>query len=106
MPDQEIFIIGNDEICEMFSLLGIDGKIIEKSDEFLPEFQNLIKKPSIGMIIIAITLPDNIVDFLIDFKLNTRRPFIFHLPNMFEPNIEREDIFFKKIFESISQIIS
>jgi vacuolar-type H+-ATPase subunit F/Vma7 len=106
MPEKKIYILGYNEIVLMLGLLGIEGKILEKQDDFLKEFKILIKQPSIGMIIVALDLPDEIIDFLIDFKFNNKRPFVFFLPNILNPNIESEDIFFNRIFESINKIIS
>jgi len=106
MPDKEILVIGYDEVVLLLGLLGIEGIVLNNPDKFLKTFNNIIKKPSIGMVIVALDLPDDIVDFLIDFKLNNRRPFIFYLPDIFKPNIENETIFLKRISESLSEIIS
>ena len=105
MSDQEIYVIGYDEIVLLLGLLGIQGSVLEKSDDFMEIFKNLIKNPSIGMIIIALELPSDIIDYLIDFKLNNRRPFIFYLPDIFQFNIEKNNIFLKKISKSINNII-
>jgi len=105
MPDQEIHIIGYDEYVMLFGLIGIDGTILEKPENFLKEFKKLITNPSIRMIIIAVNLPSDVIDYLIDFKLNTIRPFIYYLPDIFEINVEKNNIFSKKIRESISKII-
>ena len=106
MPDKEIFVIAHDEIVLLLGLLGIESVVLDNPDKFLKTFNNIIKKPSIGMVIVALDLPDDIIDFLIDFKLNNRRPFIFYLPDIFKPNIENENIFLKRISESLSEIIS
>lgn len=105
MSDQEIYVIGYDEIVLLLGLLGIQGSVLENSDEFMEIFKNLINNPSIGMIIIALELPSDIIDYLIDFKLNNRRPFIFYLPDIFQLNIEKNNIFLKKISKTISNII-
>lgn len=103
MYDQEIHVLGYQEIIYLFGLLGIDGTILKNSEEFLDVFNNLIKNPSVGMIIIALNLPTNIVEFLFDFKLNKRCPFIFFL---LDQNAKFEaDIYFNKILKSISKII-
>ena len=97
MYDQEIHVLGYQEIIYLFGLLGIDGTILKNSEEFLDVFNNLIKNPSVGMIIIALNLPTNIVE------LNKRRPFIFFL---LDQNAKFEaDIYFNKILKSISKII-
>ena len=103
MPDQEIFVVGEEEIVLVLGLLGIQGAVLETIDGFIKIFNDLIKNTSIGMIIIAIELPSELIDFLIDFKLNNRRPFIYYLPDIFKS--ETENIFLKKISESISKII-
>ncbi|MFX1257975.1 MAG: V-type ATP synthase subunit F [Promethearchaeota archaeon] len=106
MPEQKIHILGNEQIVLMLGLLGIEGTILQNSEKFLKEFNDLINQPSIGIIIVALDLSDEIVDFLIDFKLNNKTPFVYYLPDIFQPNIEYEDIFLNKIFESIGKIIS
>jgi vacuolar-type H+-ATPase subunit F/Vma7 len=103
MYDQEIHVLGYQEIIYLFGLLGIDGTILKNSEEFLDVFNNLIKNPSIGMIIIALNLPTTIVEFLFDFKLNKRRPFIFFLLDQ-NANFEA-DIYFNEILKSINKII-
>ena len=105
MPDQEIHIIGYDEIILLMGLLGIEGTILKNAETFMKIFNDIIKKPSIGMVIIAMDLPNEIIDFLVDFKLHNRKPFIFYLPDIFQPEIERKNVFLKKISESISKII-
>jgi len=106
MVDQKIHILGYDEIVLMLGLLGIEGTTVENVNDFMQIFNDLIKKPTIGMIIIAIDLPDDITEFLVDFKLNNRRPFIFFLPDLFEPNIEKEDVLINKILKIIGKLIS
>jgi vacuolar-type H+-ATPase subunit F/Vma7 len=106
MPEQKIHVIGNDDITILFSLLGIESTVISESNEFLPNFNKLIKNPSIGMIIIGFDLPESIIDYLIEYKLNNRKPFIFHLPDIFNPNVEEEEIFLKEISESFGKIIT
>ena len=106
MVDQKIHVLGYDEIVLMLGLLGIEGTTVENVNDFMQIFNDLIKKPTIGMIIIAIDLPDDITEFLIDFKLNNRRPFIFFLPDLFETNIEKEDVLINKILKIIGKLIS
>lgn len=106
MVDQKIHVLGYDEIVLMLGLLGIEGTTVENVNDFMQIFNDLIKKPTIGMIIIAIDLPDDITEFLIDFKLNNRRPFIFFLPDLFETNIEKEDVLINKILIIIGKLIS
>jgi vacuolar-type H+-ATPase subunit F/Vma7 len=106
MVDQKIYVLGYDEIVLMLGLLGIEGTTIENVNDFMQVFNELIKKPTTGMVIIAINLPEEINEFLIDFKLNNRRPFIIFLPDLFETNIEKEDVLLNKILKIIGKLIS
>ncbi len=106
MLDQEVHIIGEEDIVLMLGLLGFKGTVIENREEFLEIFNNLINQQNMGMIIIALKLSNEIIDFLLDFKLNNRSPFVFILPDVFQPNIEKEDIILNKIFDAISDIVS
>jgi len=106
MADQEILVISNDDdIVLLLGLLGVSGHLIHVAEGFLKEFNKIIKDPSIGMIIIALELPSDVIDYLIDFKLNNRRPFVFYLPNIFQSEVEKNNVFLNKIFKSISKII-
>ncbi|MFX0083435.1 MAG: V-type ATP synthase subunit F [Candidatus Hodarchaeota archaeon] len=104
MFDKEVYVVGDEDIVLMFGLLGIEGTIIEHRDEFLKLFNNLVTQPEIGMIIITLKLSDELIDFLLDFKLNNKKPFIFILPDIFQPNIERMDVLLNKISNAISEI--
>jgi len=106
MAGQKIHVIGTDEIVVLLGLLGIEGTIIEDSYQFLSVFNKLKNNDSIGMIIIAVPIPNDLVDFVIEFKLNNRTPFIFCLPDIFQVNIENEDPFYRKILDSIGKIIT
>jgi len=44
-------------------------------------------------------------DIHIIFKHTTRIPFIFILPDIFKPNIEKEDIILNKIIDAIGDIV-
>ena len=105
MADQEVVIIGSEEHVLMLAMLGIEGIVVEKSEEFLKIFRDLINKPSIGMILIALELPKDIVNYLIDFKLNNRRPFIFIMPDLFKTEIDKEDLVLNRILDAVSDII-
>ncbi len=105
MVNQKIHILGEEDLVVMLGLLGIEGTIINSGDDFMIEFKELIKRPSIGMIIIAIPLPDDIINFIINFKLNNRIPFIFILPDIFHPHIEEEGQVINKILESIGDVV-
>ncbi len=105
MIDSEVHIIGDEDIVLMLGLIGIQGTVVENRDDFLIIFNNLINRSKLEMVIIAMQLSDELVDFLIDFKLNNRRPFVFILPDIFRPNIEKDDPLLSKIFEAISDIV-
>lgn len=106
MPDnQKVHVIGNEDIVLMFSLLGIDGTVIKNNENFLEVFNLLQNKSEIGMIIITINLSTEIFDFLIDFKLDNRKPLIHLLPDIFQENFEKNDVFLNKIYDSIGDII-
>lgn len=106
MVNEKIIIIGDEEIVLLFGLLGIEGVILENPNDFLKAFNNSVANPSIGMVIIAIDLSDDKLDFVLDYKINNRKPFVFYLPNLFKETIEKKDIFLKKLSKTISKIIS
>ena len=105
MPDQEIHVIGYDDFVLLLGLLGIEGTILDNPENFLNEFNKLITNPSIGMIIVAIELQTEVIDYLVDFKLNNRKPFVYYLPDIFQLDVEEDNVFLNKINESISKII-
>lgn len=105
MVNQEVYIIGDEDIVLMFGLLGLNGIVVEYQEEFLKSFNKLIKRPRLGMVIIALPLSTELVDYLLDFKLNNKKPFIFILPDVFRPNVETDDHVLNKISEAISDII-
>ena len=93
-------------MVSIFGLLGLEGTIVDNELDFLKLFTELIKNPSIGMIIIALRLSDNMIEYLLDFKQNNRIPFVFILPDVYQPNIEKEGIIFNKIIDAIGHIFS
>ena len=103
MKDKKIFIIGYEEVVILLGLLGIDGKIIESSHHFIEEFQNIVQDQTIGMIIISMDLPDDLLNYLIEFKTNHRYPFIFYLPDIFSPNFDTEGLITNIINESLGK---
>lgn len=105
MADQKVIILGNEEHVLMLAMLGIEGVKVEKSEEFLKLFRDLISKPSTGMILVALELPKDIMNYLIDFKINNRSPFVFILPNLFKTEIDKEDLVLNRILDAISDII-
>ncbi|MFX0030059.1 MAG: V-type ATP synthase subunit F [Candidatus Hermodarchaeota archaeon] len=106
MVGQKIHVLGEEDIVLLFGLLGIDGTIIEDNETFLKVFESLTKESSIGMIIIFRALSDEIIDSILEFKMNNKNPFIFLIPDIFQSDIVYRDIIFNKIFESIEQIIT
>ena len=105
MTDEKIHVIGYDEVVSLFGLLGIEGTNVNNRDEFIKIFENLIKRPLIVMIIINMELPDEIFEYIMEFKLNNRIPFIYLLPDIFQPDIKNHDKIFDKIHELIEEII-
>lgn len=105
MEIQKIHIIGEEEIVILLGLLGLEGTVVKNEEEFLNEFLELIKTQSIGIIIISIPLSDDVIDFLLDYKKANRKPFIFLLPDIFQPNIEQGDIIFNKIRNALGDIV-
>ncbi len=105
MADQEVIILGSEDHVLMLAMLGIEGIVVEESEEFLKIFRDLINKPSIGMILIALDLPKDMMNFLIDFKINNRKPFIFIMPDFFKTEIDKEDLVLNRILDAVSDII-
>lgn len=105
MTEQKIYIIGEEEIVLMMGLLGIEGLVLNQSEEFVKEFDTLKQDTSIGMIIIAMELLDDDIQILMDHKLGKKKPFIFYLPDIFKAKPEERTGFLKEIFKSIGKII-
>ena len=105
MDYQDIYVIGDEDIVLMLGLLGLEGIVIQNEKEFLKKFSELIKNPRIGMIIIAMKFSSETVDFLLDFKLSNKKPFIFILPDVFQPQIENYDPILNKIYDAIGDIV-
>ncbi|TFG25311.1 MAG: hypothetical protein EU532_11815 [Promethearchaeota archaeon] len=105
MTEDKIYVIGEEEIILLMGLLGIEGSILSKPEEFLEEFNRLKEDPSIGMIVIAMDLLDDDIQTLIDHKLRKLKPFIFYLPNIFKPTLEEQIVLFKEINKTIKRII-
>lgn len=105
MPGNVIHVIGEEDTVILLSLLGIEGTIINQKNEFLKEFNKVIRNPSIGMVIIAVDLDSNLIDYLTEYKLNNKKPFIFSLPDIFNPNVEEDEMFIEEISKSMGKII-
>jgi vacuolar-type H+-ATPase subunit F/Vma7 len=105
MLDKKIHILGVEDLVVLLGLLGLEGTIINSEENFMKEFNDLIKKPLIDMIVIAMPLNDELTNFLLDFKINNNEPFIFILPEVFQPHIEEEGKIVDKILEAIGDII-
>ncbi|MHA1804713.1 MAG: V-type ATP synthase subunit F [Promethearchaeota archaeon] len=105
MSEKDIYIIGDPEIVRLFGLLGIEGTELENPKNFIKIFNEIIKDKSIGMIFIALDLSTDEINFLMDFKLNNLSPLIVYLPNIFETEIDKTDIFYRNILDSIYKII-
>ena len=103
MPDLKIDVIGEEEIVLMLGLLGIDGTIIENEVDFLKHFNRLVENSFIGMLIIALDLSEDQLEFVINFKLKNVRPFIYHLPDVFTMDLDRQNIFSHLKLKQISR---
>ena len=105
MLNKDIHILGVEDLVILLGLLGLEGTIINSEENFIKEFNDLIRKPSIDMVVIAMPLNDELTKFLINFKLNNKDPFIFILPDVFQPHIEEEGKIVDKILEAIGSIV-
>jgi vacuolar-type H+-ATPase subunit F/Vma7 len=105
MVDAKLHVLGYDEIVSLFGLLGIEGTVVKHKDDFLRTFESIIKRGSIIMIIISMELPNDILDYLINFKINNRTPFLYILPDIFNLDIKNHDKIFDMIHELIEEII-
>jgi vacuolar-type H+-ATPase subunit F/Vma7 len=105
MAEAKIHVIGYDEIVSLFGLLGIEGTPVDNREDFIKIFENLIKNPSIVMIIINIDLTDELLEYVMDFKTGNRIPFIFLLPDIFQSDIRQHDKIFDMIYQLIEEII-
>jgi vacuolar-type H+-ATPase subunit F/Vma7 len=105
MPEQKIFVIGDEEIVILLGLFGIEGISMEDDREFLKIFNSLTINNSIGLLIISLDLSEENSRYLIDFKINKRSPFILYLPDLFRDDVDR-DILFKGLFKTINKITS
>lgn len=106
MTDQKIYAIGFEEFILMMGLLGIEGHIIENPNEFQELFNKLIKDENIGMIIISLNLSEDDIQYLIEFKLNNIKPFVFYLPDILGRASDDQNVILSKILKSIGKIIS
>ncbi|TFG17984.1 MAG: hypothetical protein EU531_01730 [Promethearchaeota archaeon] len=95
MVNQKVYILGNDDMVIMFGLIGIEGMIIDNSEDLITIFEDLISDKSIGMIIITIELNEAQISYFLNFKLNNKRPFVYIIPTIFNEEAE-EEVFLKK----------
>jgi vacuolar-type H+-ATPase subunit F/Vma7 len=105
MPEKTIHIIGYDEMVYLFGLMGIPGTVLEDPKLFKDKFNKIRKDPSVSMIIISMDLPDNLIDFVSEFKLNNRTPFVYYMPEIFQRNIEQSSAVLDKLLKSIQKIL-
>ncbi|TFF87780.1 MAG: hypothetical protein EU549_04140 [Promethearchaeota archaeon] len=105
MPDKTMYIIGYDEMVYLFGLLGLPGTVLEDPNQFKERFDKIKNDPSVEMIIISMELPEKIIDFIIEFKLNNSSPFVFYMPKIFQRDIGQAGAVLDKLFESIKKII-
>jgi len=105
MTNQKIYVLGNDDMVIMFGLIGIEGKIIENSEDLITLFEDLITDKSIGMIIITLDLTEDQMAYFFNFKLNNKSPFIYITPNIFDEDAENKLFLnkYKDILEPINK---
>jgi len=101
----KIHIIGYDELVILMGLLGIEGTLVDDSNKFMDIFEKLTQNPAISVILIAMDLPDDIIDYLIDFKINTSKPFIYLIPDIFQKGIDERSVFLKKIYKQKGKLL-
>ncbi|MFX0047050.1 MAG: V-type ATP synthase subunit F [Candidatus Hermodarchaeota archaeon] len=104
MAEEKIHIIGFEETVTLFALLGIEGTVVNHEEDFLKIFEDIIKKPSIAMIIINMDLSDDLFEHILDFKTNNKVPFVYLLPDIFQPDIIKHDKIFDLIYELIQEL--
>jgi vacuolar-type H+-ATPase subunit F/Vma7 len=105
MPDKTMHIIGYDEMIYLFGLLGIPGTVLQDPSQFKEKFDKIKNDPSVEMIAISMDLPEKLIDFITEFKLNNTSPFVFYMPKVFQRDIEQAGAVLDKLFESILKII-
>lgn len=105
IENKDVFVIGHHEIVNLFKFIGIRGKIIEKVEGFNQEFQKVLSHQSIGLLIVALSLPDKKVQDILDEKIDRRSPLIFYFPIASMNQIDRDPVY-SKIEDSIKHIIA
>ncbi|NVM45146.1 MAG: hypothetical protein HWN79_09525 [Candidatus Lokiarchaeota archaeon] len=105
MVEEKIHVIGYEEIVSLFGLLGIEGTVVNHEDDFLRMFEDIIKKPSIVMVIVNMDLSDDLFEYLLDFKTNNKIPFIYLLPDIFQQDVTKHDKIFDLIYDLIQELI-
>jgi len=102
---QKIHVVGYDEIVILMNLLGIGGTVLDDPNKFIDVFENLKDNKSINTIIISMNLPDEIIDYLIDFKLNNTKPFVCLLPDLFQEHPDDKSVFLKKVYKKTQKLL-
>jgi vacuolar-type H+-ATPase subunit F/Vma7 len=102
---QKIHVVGYDEIVILMNLLGIEGTVLDDPNEFMDVFENLTEDKSINIIIISMNLPDKIIDYLIDFKLNNTKPFVCLMPDLFQEHPDDKSILLKKVYKKTQKLL-
>ena len=105
MAEEKIHVIGYEEIVSLFGLLGIEGTVVNQEEDFLKIFEDIIKKPSIAMVIVNMDLSDDLFEYLLDFKTNNKIPFIYLLPDIFKQDVTKHDKIFDIIYDLIQELI-
>ncbi len=100
-----IKVLGDEETVTLFELLGIEGKVVNNFNEFELELNEIIKNPTIGMVLISERALTGHLDFYLNFKLNNPKPFIFLLPDIFQSRNIKTDSITKNIQEYIGKVM-
>ena len=107
METQKIQVLtDDDEILILMNLLGIKGTVLETPNEFMEKFDELKEDSSINVILISMDLPDEIIEDLIDFKLNNTTPFIYLMPDLFEEDLDEKSTFLKKVYKQAEKLLT
>jgi vacuolar-type H+-ATPase subunit F/Vma7 len=82
----KIMCVGDNDMCTMFQLLGIEGKNIDSnnSDTFKTEFNELLKDINLGLIIISEKYLIRYPDYFKVVKLR-KTPIIVDIPDLKNP---------------------
>lgn len=106
MESKAIHVIGHHELVILFALAGINGTVIESTEEIMRTFRELIADETINIIIIATKLPDTMIKELIQFRIVNISPLIVYLPLLDAWKAYFRDITYEYIADSLEEVIS